>query len=62
MRNAESSAVKVLLDFSCFTLAMLQVQDLKDRMSHIKMLNCRKNMLREIRGKRADRENSSGFL
>lgn len=63
--EAKAKAIDMLIDVQKQLLdvfAITKVQDLKDRMSHIKMLNCRKNMLREIRGKRADRENSSGFL
>ncbi|XP_020609692.1 trichohyalin-like [Orbicella faveolata] len=38
-----------------------QVQDVKQRMNHLKLMNCRKNMLRQIRSRRVDRENTSGF-
>ena len=38
-----------------------QVQDVKQRMNHLKLMNCRKNMLREIRNRRVDKENRSGL-
>ena len=39
-----------------------QAQDVKQRMNHLKLMNCRKNMLREIRSRRVDQENISGFM
>lgn len=63
--EAKAKAIDMLIDVQKQLLdvfSITQAQDVKDRMNHLKTLNCRKNMLREIRGGRIDRENSSGFL
>lgn len=39
----------------------VQIRDVKERMNHLKVMNCRQNMLREIRNRRVDPENEVGL-
>ncbi|KAL9985834.1 hypothetical protein ACROYT_G008282 [Oculina patagonica] len=63
--EAKTKAIDMLIDVQKQLLdvfAISKAQDVKQRMNHLKLMNCRKNMLREIRSRRVDRENSSGFM
>ncbi|KAJ7393732.1 hypothetical protein OS493_003391 [Desmophyllum pertusum] len=63
--DAKTKAIDMLVDVQKQLLdvfAISKVQDVKHRMNHLKVMNCRKNMLQEIRSRRVDRENSSGLM
>lgn len=62
--DAKSKAIDMLVDVQKQLLdvfAVSKLQDVKHRMDQLKVMNCRQNMLQEIRSRRVDRENSSGI-
>ena len=60
--TSEILARIVLADFYPKIIIFVQIQDVKDRMNHLKVMSCRQNMLHEIRNRRIDQEDKSGFM
>ncbi|XP_067037515.1 uncharacterized protein PF3D7_1120000-like [Acropora muricata] len=57
--DAKSKAIDMLVDVQKQLLdvfAIAKIRDVKERMNHLKVMNCRQNMLREIRNRRVDPE------
>ncbi|XP_068743722.1 trichohyalin-like [Montipora capricornis] len=63
--DAKSKAIDMLVDVQKQLLdvfAIAKIQDVKDRMNHLKVMSCRQNMLHEIRNRRINQEAKSGFI